>query len=204
MAPKEEVVVPLRTSNAGSVAPATHVRSTLLLTSVRSLRARNLLEPYLSRLPADMHDIVLHAVAGAWLPIEVGLAHYGAADALGLRASEQFEIGQEVAERVQNTLLGTLVRVAKSAGVTPWVGLEYFQRLWDRVVLGGAAAVYRLGPKEARAEVYGIDLVQFAYFRNGWRGMIAGSGALFASRVFVTELPRYTTKSSTAFRISWA
>lgn len=186
------------------MAPITHVRSTLIASSLMALKERDLFSRYLERLPANLHESILQSVAGSWLPLEVGMAHYAAAEGLALSPQEQFEIGSSVAERVQNGMLGTLVRVAKTAGVTPWTGLEQFQRLWDRLLQGGGGAVWRLGPKEARVEIHGVPMVSFAYFRNGWRGMFAGSGSLFVSKVYVTEIARKTTATSMALRVAWA
>jgi hypothetical protein len=200
----EEVLVPLRTGPNGIVTSVTAVRSTLIASSLMALKERDLLPRYLETLPSHLHASVLDSVAGSWLPVEVGIAHYTAADALGLSALEQFEIGGSVAERVQNSMLGTLVRLAKTAGVTPWTGLQQFQRLWDRLLQGGSGAVYRLGPKEARVEIHGVPLVKTAYFRNGWRGMFASSGRLFASKVYVTEIGRRSTATSMALRVAWA
>ena len=56
----------------------------------------------------------------------------------------------DVSVQVQATFLGTLAKMGRSAGVTPWTGLVHFQRLWDRVLDGGGVAVYRVGPKDAR------------------------------------------------------
>jgi hypothetical protein len=163
-------------------------------------------DAYLGKLPGDMHAPVLEAVAGSWIPLSVGIAHYAAADSLGLSSLEQFNNGREVAERVQNSMLGTLVRAAKAIGVTPWTGLEQFQRLWDRLLLGGAGAVYRLGPKEARVEAHGNPLVEGAYFRNAWRGMFAASGELFCEKLYVVEIsaPKPGSTAPFVLRVAWA
>jgi hypothetical protein len=202
--PNEEVILALRVGPSGVVAPVTRVSSTLLASSVLAIRERGLLDEYLQNVPPELHATVLQSVGWSWLPVEVGLAHYRAADALGLSPREQFEIGRSVAARVQNSTLGTLVRLAKTAGVTPWTGLGHFQRLWDRLLEGGAGAVYRLGPKEARVEIHGVPLVRLAYFRNGWRGMFAGSGELFSSKIYVTEMVNRTTQTSMSLRVAWA
>jgi hypothetical protein len=201
----EDVIVPLRAPSPSAVPPVTHVRSTLLAASILAIRSQGHLDAYLTHLPPALHDTVLHSVAGSWLPIEVAAAHYRAANDLGLRSEQQFELGRGVAERIQNSVLGTLVRVAKGAGVTPWIGLEYFQRLWDRVLLGGSVAVYRLGPKEARAEGYGIPtLAEIPYFRSSFRGMFAGSGLLFCTRMYITDLPGFAARRAIGFRVAWA
>jgi hypothetical protein len=201
---REEVVVPLRLSAAGVVDPVVKVRSTLLASSLMVLRERGLTDAYMKALPHELHPTILNIVAGQWLEVDIAMSHYAACDKLACTAAEQFAAGWAVADRIQKSVLGTLVRVAKGVGVTPWMGLEYFQRLWDRLLLGGSGAVYRLGPKEARVEIHGVPMVQFAWFRNGWRGMFGGSGQLFANRVYIHEIPRYTTGTETAFRVSWA
>ncbi len=197
--------MPLRAS-AGRVAPVTHLRSTLLASSIQTLKARGLLEAYLEKLPRELHATLLGAVAGTWMPLEVGAAHYAAADALGLPANEIFDNGRAVAERVQNTMLGTLVRAAKRVGVTPWIGLEQFQRLWDRLLRGGSGAVYRTGPKEARVEAHGNPLVRWPYYRHSWRGMFAASGELFCKKFYVTEVSVPAPDSTAPFvmRVAWA
>jgi hypothetical protein len=201
---KEIVIVAHRTSPSGAVDPVTLVRSTLLASSVLGVRERGLMEEYEKLLPPEMHGPVLNAVTGSWLPVEVAMAHYRAVEALQRPVAEQYAAGEKVAARIQDSVLRTLVRVARSAGVTPWTGLEYFPRLWDRLLMGGSPAVYKLGPKEARVEIHGVPMIEFACFRNGWRGMFGGSGRLFANQVFVHEIARYTTATDTAFRISWA
>jgi hypothetical protein len=201
---REEVVVPLRLSAAGVVDPVVKVRSTLLASSLMVLRERGLTDDYMKALPHELHPTILNIVPGQWLEVDIAMAHYAACDKLARPVDEQFAAGWAVADRIQKSVLGTLVRVAKGVGVTPWMGLEYFQRLWDRLLLGGSGAVYRLGPKEARVEIHGVPMVQFAWFRNGWRGMFGGSGQLFANRVYIHEITRYTTGTETAFRVSWA
>ena len=203
--PREEVLVSHGVTMGHAVEPVTQLRSTLIAASILSLRSRGHLDAYLEILPPRFHADVLHAVAGMWLPLEVGLAHYRAAEALRLDGEEQSELGRGVAERIQNNLLGTLVRVAKGAGVTPWVGLEYLPKLWQRTVLGGGIAIYRLGPKEARVESHGMpELSELSYFRNAYRGMFASSGQLFCSRIYVHDLAQFTARRIIAFRIAWA
>ena len=63
----------------GTLPEATRVRSTLLLSSLQSLRTRGLFERYVAVLDAAHRDAMLEAVAGAWLPMAVGIAHTGRA-----------------------------------------------------------------------------------------------------------------------------
>jgi hypothetical protein len=199
--PKEAVRVALD----APLEPATQVRSTQIAASALSLKAMGYLDRYLALLPAEYHEPVLHSVPGVWLPIEIGVAHYRAAQSLGLSVDQQLAMGGAVADRVQNGLLGTLVRMAKTAGVTPWMGLEYVPKLWQRTFIGGGVAVYELGPKEARVECHGAPgLAELAYFRNGFRGMFASSGKLFCSRIYVHDLMTFALRGVIGFRIAWA
>jgi hypothetical protein len=202
---EEEVLVPLATGSKGLVEPATHIRSTQIAASVLALRAHGFFDRYLQGVAVELHEPILRSVPGTWLPIDVGVAHYRAAEALGLTVDQQLAMGRGVAERIQNGLLGTLVRMAKGAGVTPWTGLEYVPKLWQRTLIGGAVAVYRLGPKEARVECHGApELAELSYFRNGFRGMFASSGLLFCSKIYVHDLVGFTMRRIIGFRVAWA
>lgn len=199
----EEIVVPLR-GNAAAMDPVTHVRSTLIASSLLSLRERGLINRYIEQLPSEHHDVVLHSVAGVWLPTSVAIAHYEAADALGLTPQEQHDIGLDVGARIQSTVVGTLARMATGAGITPWSLLGQYQRLCDRLLRGGSAAVYRTGPKEARVEMHGISLARIRYFRNGFRGVVTAAGQLFCAKMYVSDVTRLMTPTTLVLRFAWA
>jgi hypothetical protein len=77
-------------------------------------------------------------------------------------------------------------------------------KLWGRVMMGGGMALYRLGPKEARVECHGApQLAALQYFRNGFRGMFMGSGQLFCSRLYVTDLRALAARGVAGFQMSW-
>jgi hypothetical protein len=86
-------------------------------------------EAYARLLGDPWRDLPSRAIAGLWLPIDAGLAHYRACDALGLSTLEQVAIGREVGDRIHGTFLGTMVRAARGAGVTPWVALGSARKL---------------------------------------------------------------------------
>jgi hypothetical protein len=197
----EEVVVPF---DEGKNRLATELRSTLLTTSIQSLRARGLYERYAAQLPAQHREAILTSVAGVWLPMAVGVAHYATCDALGLPAGEQFAIGQEVGDRVQGTLLGLVVRTAKTAGLSPWAGLTNCTRLYTRLFQGGSVRLVKLGPKEARLELVNNPLAASPHYRNGFRGVAVAGAELFCQKAYGTELPRMTTPTTFAMRVSWA
>lgn len=183
---------------------ATKFRSTWLTSSLRALRARDLFPRYLAALPSEFHEAVLSSVAGTWLPMEVAMQHYAACDTLGLSPGELFDIGRETAVQVHATALSVAVRMARSAGASPWTIFAQLQRLWDRIWVGGAVGVLKAGPKEAITEIVSWPCARFAYTRGAMRGVLAGFCGLVTTRVYVTELARRCGPTTLGYRIAWA
>ncbi len=197
----EELLVPFGPSRDQL---ATELRSTLLSTSLQTLKARALLDAYFEELPPEHHAAIKDLVAGVWMPIEVGMAHYRACDALGLTWEQIVAVGGEVGERVQGTVLGLMVRTAKTSGMSPWAGLRNCTLFYDRVFRGGGVSLVKIGPKEARVEVAGNPLCAIPYFRQGLRAVTVTGAQLFCAKAYSQELPRYTNSTSLGFRLSWA
>ncbi len=205
MAMQEEIIVPLSRAR-GQIALVTQFRSTLLTSSLKSIRDRGHGERYLALLPERHHDAVRACIAGVWLPLDLGLAHYDACEALGLSSQEQMAIGQEVGMRIQGTFLGTMLKLAKGAGVTPWLCLGQYQRLWDRLMVGGGVTVTKLGPKEARLECVGFPFARIPYFRTAFRGVNISSCELFCTKAYAEEISRLSAPmahGSVGYRLSW-
>ena len=186
------------------IVEARHVRSTVLLSSLAAFRAAGYFERYVQILPIEFHEVILNTVAGVWLPMTVALAHYGACESLGLSADAQAAMGRETFERSKGTLLGTAVRLAQNAGVSPWTVLPHFQRFWMRGYDGGGIRVTQIGPKEAQVDLVAFELLQFVYYRNALGGLISGVLGLFCQRVYVKARrtnPRAAREAS--FRAQW-
>ena len=200
---KPELIVPF--PEALRTAPVTTaIRSTTVIMSRRGIQERGYFEDYKRNISAESEAALEHAVAGVWLPIELALAHYDACDALGLSSREQFEIGKEVGLKIQGTFLGTMVKLAKAAGVTPWLCLGQYQRLYDRLFVGGGVIVTKVGPKEARVEGLQLPLSRIPYFRTAFRGLNEASCELFCRKAYVEEIRKLCTPISIGFRVSWA
>src|SRR5947209_20504924 len=118
-APEAPAIVPFPADRA-KVPMATRVRSTLLMSSIRTLREMKLVERYAELLPKEWHASVLHAAAADWLPIDAALAHYEACDKLGLSPSEIVAMGSRVGQHAQGSFINVFVRMATTAGATPW------------------------------------------------------------------------------------
>src|SRR5947209_10153502 len=94
LSPREEILVPYPPSLAAEP-QATHCRGTLLAASISALKRHDLYDRYLLRLPAEHHEAIVASVASAWLPIEIGVAHYRACDALAVPIDDQLALGGE-------------------------------------------------------------------------------------------------------------
>jgi hypothetical protein len=195
----EEVIVP---PPSGPIPPLTHVRGTLITASLRTLGERGHLERYFASLAPEMHGAIRALIASSWVDHDVAFAHYLACDALHLAPAEILAIGAEVGARIKDTFLGSLFRVAREAGTTPWAYLARYPQLFGRICMGGAIAVYKLGPKEARVECYGLPGLTISYFRNAFRGANLGIIELFCHKAYVTET-RAIGGGDWAYKASW-
>jgi hypothetical protein len=196
-----EVIVPLPQPRERIAFPK-QIRSTLLVSSLRSIRARNLFDAYYAGLDPPWRKPILESVAGSWLPLEAGMAHYSSCDALGLSVVEQVAIGREVGDRIQGTFLGTMIRAAKVSGATPWTVFPYTMKLYERLFDGGACWVVKAGPKDARLEIVANPIVSITYFRNAMRGVWQAALELFCQKTYVAEIGR--TPTSDKVKVSWA
>jgi hypothetical protein len=187
------------------VAAARHMRSTILLGSLASLRGAGYFDAYRSALDARYHDALFQAVAGSWIPFDTAMAHYRACESLGLAPDKVVELGRSTFDKTGGTLFGTVLRLAKGAGVTPWTVLPQLQRFWDRGYDGGGIRVLRLGPKEARIELVQCAIADSPYFRYALRGVVVAVLHMFCSRAYVHELGQAPRASgSMVLRAQWA
>jgi hypothetical protein len=197
----EDLVVPFPHPRERLPLPK-HVRSTLIASSLRALRERNLIDAYTEALDPEWKRSILDTVAGLWMPIDAGLAHYRACDALSLSSLEIMSMGRDVGDRLNGTFLGTMIRAARSAGVTPWAGFPYTMKLYERLFDGGGCSVAKVGPKDARMEVASNPMVNIPYFRNAMRGVWQVGVELFCQKAYVVEIGR--TETSYKVKVSWA
>lgn len=163
------------------------VRSTVILGSIATLREAGHYDAWSAALDPAHRDALLQAVAGVWLPLETALAYYGACDSLGLSSDAVARLGGITFGRVQGTLLGTVLRMANGAGVSPWTILPQLQRFWDRAYQGGAVQITRQGPKDAHLAVARCVLVESHYYRHALRGLTSSVLSLFCHKVYVQE-----------------
>ncbi len=196
---EEEIVLPF----PATIRPLRHLRSTVILASIATVRSRELFDDYTRALAPAHRGEVLEAVAGTWISLEAASAHYAACDALGLSVDQQVQCGRSTFDGTRDTLLGTVTRMARGAGVTPWQVFPMFQRFWDRGLDGGGISVTRVGPKDAHVTLVQCPLLASPHFRNGLRGLCTALTGLFCVRAFGSER-RPARPASVVMRMQWA
>jgi hypothetical protein len=195
-----EVILPL----PATYEPVTRVRSTLLLSSYSAVCEAGYKDAYLAALPQKFHTDVTDAVAGMWLSVEVGFAHYQACDALRLSRDARLAMGRSVEEKIARTLLGTTVRMAREVGVSPLRVIPHFQRFWNRAFEGGAIQATKVGPKEVNVDTHKCLLVDSDYFRLAFCGLTIGVLDLFCTKSYMAERSVRRASGTAAFRIQWS
>jgi hypothetical protein len=199
-----EVFVPFR-APPQKLGVSARVRTTLIVSSLQSLRKRDLYHRYLELLPEEHHPTVRSMIAGQWVPMRIAEAHYDACEALGFDRREVNAIGREVGDRIEGTFLATMVRMAGSVGATPWTALSYVDRLYDRVFAGGGGAgVFKLGPKDAEFHFVGVPLCRIPYFRSAMAGVVEVGAELFCSKAYAKEVPDAAPPMGAVLHVAWA
>ncbi len=181
-----------------------HARSTVLVGSIAVVRASPHWDAYVAALDAPHRETLLTSVAAVWIPLPAALAHYRACDALPLTADEQVANGRKTFDRAGGSIFGTVMKMAKEAGVTPWTLLSQFHRFWSRSYDGGGVQVKKVGPKEAHVDVAHASLLESRYFRNALRGVVVSAVDLFCTKGYMTERQGARVHDGVAYRIQWA
>ena len=176
----------------------------MLLGSISGVRATGRFDAYAAALAPAHREILVSLVAGTWVPLDVAWAHYEACDTLNYTAEQGLANGRSTFDNTSVTLLGTILRMGKEAGVSPWNVLPHLQRFWDRAYDGGGLRVVKTGPKEARVDVAQIRFAESRYYRNALRGVLTGILELFCQKAYVTERPGSRAPGTVVMRVQWA
>jgi hypothetical protein len=180
-----EVVVDYKSSESARI---THIRSTLIASSIQTLRERELLERYLRCLPKHHHAQLLAPQAPSWLPIEVAEVHYTSCERMELASDELNALWDAVLRNVTQTMLAQFVRSGRAIGGTPWHSLAQSERLFSRLKRGGAIRVTRRGPKEALIASSGCTLYRIPYFARAYTALLRAAALMFAKTAYARQL----------------
>lgn len=174
------------------------------MSSYGSIRDAGYDAQYRAALSREHQAVIFEAVAGMWIPIESAVAHYNACATLGLSHDAQLALGRVAGRGVQSTILGTAVRMAREAGISPWAVMPHFQRFWGRAFDGGAVYLEKRGPKEAHLEVHKSPQADCSYWRAALCGLGMGMLELFCRKSYMLETTKKRSGGFAQFRIQWA
>jgi hypothetical protein len=186
---------------ASPALPCSHIRSTLLVGSLKALRDRGHGDRYRAHVGAAYYERILTTGAPTWLEIAIAETHYGACDALALPASEIMQIGAAVVP-VQVSGIDVVFRAARIGGANPWTVLHNARRYWSRMYEGSAIVVIEKGPKDAHVEISAQPLARSHYWRTGLRGILQTLGNALSERAYVRELPR-PSPDTAKYALAW-
>lgn len=191
-------------AHTSPIRSATHVRSTLIQSSLASLTVCGHLERYRAVVSPRYRDTIFGAIAPSWLPIDVALAHYEACEALELSEPQMLAIGEATGDRMQGPFMETLTRAARNMGVTPWVLLKRFDVLWGRLLQGGSFELTKVGPKDLTIEVRNALLPRIPYFRAGFCGVVRAGYKYVGARVAYVRVSQWdAARDRLVMRAAW-
>lgn len=185
-----------------SIKVATQIRSTIVLASQARLREEGLFERYLTHLPSERRAELIQLGAPCWLPLEAGVAHYAACEALALGEPEVVAMAQRMSMHSEGTFLGVAASIARGTGVTVWTIARQAPRIWGRAFMGGAIGGTKLGPKELKLEIASWPCARVRYCRWAMRGLVLGVVKLVSREAYVREV-RTASPDDMTLQVSW-
>ena len=202
MPPREEVFLPFE-SPRDHPPPLVAVRGQTIASSMKTLHKRDLFDAYRGNLTPTDREQLLGLTASTWAPLALADAHYRACDRLALDRTTLESIGADAGLALNETAVSVLIKLSKEAGATPWTVLTRGNKLMHRSWEGSTVGVFKLGPKEARFEWIGQPLAVIPYVRVAFCGFLRSVLELFATRVFVKDIPACCTRTTLGYRCSW-
>jgi hypothetical protein len=195
-----KAIVPHRDRSSST----TMVKSTLIATSRQGLFTAGHQHAYERALGGELAGrMQAVAMSNEWLPLELAELHYRAADAIGLSVDEMHLVGNVVGARIEGALMGSLARLARTGGITPWTPLSRLDQLWFRMYRGGSIAVFETGPKDARIEIVDNDLANIRYWRVALTGLMHGIGKVFAKTMITNLVQRDRAAGTATYTLRW-
>jgi hypothetical protein len=197
-----EAILKLR-SAPEEVPPVRRVRGQWIAASLRAVRDRGLWTQYFANLPREYHATIQSMIPSQWLLAHVVVAHYAALDALQLPEADIEAMGASVVIRGQGKAIEVVLKLLPLHLLDVFSFIARTDALWDRAFDGGAPAVYKLGPKEARFDVHGLPFAHLRYPRIAIRGVITGAVRLLVRTVYVQDITRNRQPPVLSYRVQW-
>jgi len=185
------------------IEPLDAVRGTILALDWRVLRELGIFDAYTAAMQRGQRDTLLSTIAGSWVPLALMQLHYRALDALALDDERIRLVGFRVGDGVHGAVIKTLVRLAGSLGVTPWLALEQSYKLWVRSWRGGAIVVHRLASQAARVSLLETGVCSSPFFRTSFAGALCAGIAPFCKTRNAVEISGTQSASTVAYLVTW-
>ncbi len=194
---REGILVPDRNT------PMTHLRSTVIVNSMRIVRDRSLDAEYWEALGPESEEFFRGLVAQGWVGVDRAVEHYSILDTLIPNPLDHYAIGKQAAEKLQALYIRTVSTLLRASGaLTVERVLGRLRGAFDRMMQGGTVTVHQTGPKDAEILLEDMPLLDLPYFRNNlvaWLSAICGLGATTArTRIIDTPEP-----GACRYRVAW-
>jgi hypothetical protein len=183
----------------------THMRGMLVMNFLSKLRKRGFEEGYLKLLPPEARGGLDGVIASSWVEVDTALVHFRACEGLAIPDDQLEEFGRELASRVSETWLGTIVRAARNSGFEAMGAvLKQNDRSFSRMYKGGRTKLIEYSAKEMVIEDHGNPLLSSQPFRGSYLGYVKGLAELFTKTAYVQPVPLLQPdRYGIATRISW-
>jgi hypothetical protein len=177
----------------------------LLVTFLAKLSEQGLEEQYVSALPPALRGGLNGVIASSWVEAELAMTHIQVCQGLGVADEKAEELGHDLASRIADTWLGTIVRAARNSGIEAMSAvLKQNDRSFSRMYKGGRTMVTEYGPKEMVIEDHGNPLLSLQLFRCCYLGFMKGLADLFTKSAHVRFVPpQQHDRHGIATRFSW-
>jgi len=133
--------------------------------------------------------------------MDVAMAHYNACDALGLSAAEQLAISIEVGDDVEGRF--SVRSFARRGSWRVTLGrLSHAQRLYERLLDGGGGLCVVGSVRKKRAWRSPVCRSRGSRISKWGARLLLAGFRVFALRGHINEMPRMTTSTGFAVRLS--
>jgi hypothetical protein len=184
----------------------TDIRGIVIQGRLNQLRENGHYDDYLARLPSSHKDLILHALASSWVPIETSLVHFDTLDAMPLSDQQITRMAEPMGAGIFHNLFASMVRAARSNGAEAgvWLGLRQADRVFGRMYNGGCCKVTQVGPKDAIIEVDGLSFARSRCFRLSHCAFLRGVFSFSTKACVCKPLPqRDASRERLAVSLSW-
>jgi hypothetical protein len=195
-----EILIP----HAPTAMPLTAVRNVFIQSSLAGLRANGYYERYVQLIDPAVLSELLSSLAPGWIPVALATAHYEACDGLMLSSQQLTEIGSQVGERLQESVLVSSAKRVRDADFDMWDVMLSLHRMWARLYQGGSVQVVKLGAREKLIETRGFSLFRFHYYRQTSLCAIAAAYRSLGAELTSVKIVSYSAKThEMVVRASW-